>query len=67
MGSEAVNPPILGQQKAAFLHHNLRRPLRVHPEPSRVEGDDGAHRLAGRVERVNFLEPCVRHVTSHLQ
>ena len=43
MGSEAVHPPILCQKEAAFLHHNLWRALRVHPEPPRVEGDDGAH------------------------
>ena len=81
MGGEAVDPPILGQQETAFLHHYLRRPfcvypessllgeqsLSVLPESSRVEGYDGAHGLASRVECVNLLEPGVRHVTSHLQ
>ena len=37
------------------------------PESSGVEGYDGAHGLASRVECVNFLEPGVRHVPSHLQ
>ena len=37
------------------------------PESSGVEGYDGAHGLASRVERVNLLEPGVGHVSSHLQ
>ena len=40
---------------------------RVLPESPGVQWYDGAHRLSGRVECVNFFESCVRHIASHLQ
>ena len=39
----------------------------VSPESPGVQWYDGAHRLSGRVECVNFFESCVRHIASHLQ
>ena len=52
MGGETVDPPILGQQEAALLHHYLRRPFRVHPG-SRLLGE---HNL---IFRVSYLNPPV--------
>ena len=53
-----------GSRRGSLFGEHL---LCVSPESSCVEGNDGAHGLASRVERVNLLEPRVRHVPSHLQ